>query len=321
MNPSHTLRRLFEYSRPYRGRLGWAVVAMLFYAAGSAGIAALIQPILDNVLPHRERLALVAWGIIGLNLLKGIGSYGSSYLMTDVGQRVVMDLRNALYRHILGQSAGFFAQRTTGQLMSRINNDVSQVQQAVSETFADLARETLALFGFAALLFYYDAWLAIFCIISAPLIVYPLIRLGQRVRRTTRRSQEALEQLSHISAEGLTGHRIVKAFGNEAREAERFNRAGYHLFRTNMKVTAALSTPAAADGTARRHRHGGRALVRQPRDFPRRTDHRTADVVRRDAVPDVRSGEKIEPRQRQPAAGHGGVRAYFRNARYAHRGR
>ena len=242
MNPSHTLRRLFEYSRPYRGRLGWAVVAMLFYAAGSAGIAALIQPILDNVLPHRERLALVAWGIVALNLLKGIGSYGSSYLMTDVGQRVVMDLRNALYRHILGQSAGFFAQRTTGQLMSRINNDVSQVQQAVSETFADLARETLALFGFAALLFYYDAWLAIFCIISAPLIVYPLIRLGQRVRRTTRRSQEALEQLSHISAEGLTGHRIVKAFGNEAREAERFNRAGYHLFRTNMKVTAALST-------------------------------------------------------------------------------
>ena len=105
---------------------------MLFYAAGSAGIAALIQPILDNVLPHRERLALVAWGIVGLNLLKGIGSYGSSYLMTDVGQRVVMDLRNALYRHILGQSAGFFAQRTTGQLMSRINNDVSQVQQAVS---------------------------------------------------------------------------------------------------------------------------------------------------------------------------------------------
>jgi subfamily B ATP-binding cassette protein MsbA len=236
------LRRLFAYARPYRGRLAWAIVAMVIYAVGSAGVAALIRTTIDDVLPYGSNLAVVAWSVIGLTLLKGIGSYGSSYLMTDVGQRVVMDLRNALYRHILGQSAGFFAQHSTGQLTSRIGNDVGQVQQAVSETFGDLARESLALVGFAALLFWYDAWLAVFCIISAPLVVYPLVRLGQRVRRTTRRSQEALEQLSHISTEGLTGHRIVKAFGNEAKEAERFNRAGYRLFRTNMKVTAALAS-------------------------------------------------------------------------------
>ena len=198
------LRRLFAYSRPYRGRLVWALVAMLLYAIGSAGVAALIRTTIDDVLPHGTNLGLVAWAVIGLTLLKGIGSYGSSYLITDVGQRVVMDLRNALYRHLLGQSAGFFAQHTTGHLSSRINNDVGQVQQAVSETFGDLARESLALIGFAALLFWYDAWLAVFCIVSAPLIVYPLIRLGQRVRRTTRRSQEALAQLSHISTEGLT---------------------------------------------------------------------------------------------------------------------
>src|SRR5262249_7258244 len=144
-------------------------------------------------------------------LVKGVGSYGSSYLMADVGQRVVMDLRNTLFRHMLGQSAGFFAQRTTGQLMSRINNDVGQVQQAVSETAADLARETLALVGYAALLFYYDTRLAIVCLTGAPLVVYPLIRLGQRVRKTTRRSQEALEHMSHLTAEAFTGHRIVKA--------------------------------------------------------------------------------------------------------------
>src|SRR5437867_6847186 len=162
--------------------------------------------------------------------------------MADVGQRVVMDVRNALFRHMLGQSAGFFAQRTTGQLMSRINNDVGQVQQAVSETAADLARETLALVGYAVLLLYYDARLAIVCLTGAPLIVYPLIRLGQRVRRTTRRSQEALEHLSHLSAETFTGHRIVKAFGTEKHEGDRFARAGYHLFRTNMKVTASMAS-------------------------------------------------------------------------------
>jgi ATP-binding cassette, subfamily B, bacterial MsbA len=238
----HTLRRLFGYARPYRGRLAWAVVGMLVYAAGSAGLAWLIQWIFDDVLRNQQHLALIGWTIVGLYLVKGVGSYVSSYLMASVGQRVVMDLRNALYRHILGQSASFFAQRTTGQLMSRINNDVGQVQQAVSETAGDLTRESFALLGYGALLFYYDAWLAVFCFISAPLIVYPLVRLGQRVRRTTHRSQEALEQLSHVSAEAFTGHRIVKAFGSEGKEAEKFAHAGKHLYRTNMKVMAALSS-------------------------------------------------------------------------------
>ncbi len=242
MSLASPLSRLFRYALPYRKRLGWATVGMVVYAIGSAGLAALIKPIFDNVLPNREQLMLVASAIVALNVMKGLGSYASSYLMAWVGQRVVADVRNDLYRHILGQSAGFFAQHTTGQLMSRINNDVGQVQQAVSETAGDLARETMALVGFAALLFYYDAWLAIFCIISAPLIVYPLVRLGQRVRRTTHLSQEALERLSHVSAEALTGHRIVKAFGTEAKETEKFAKAGDRLFRTNMKVTAALSS-------------------------------------------------------------------------------
>jgi len=215
---------------------------MLMYAAGSAGLAALIQPIFDSVLPNQQELALVAWLIVATYVLKGAGSYVSSYLMADVGQRVVLDLRNALYRHVLGQSAGFFATRTTGQLMSRINDDVTQIQQVVSETAGDLARESLAIVGFSALLFYYDARLAVFCLISAPLIVYPLVRLGQRVRRTTRRSHEARERLSHISAETLAGHRIVKAFGTEQKETAKFSEAGAHLFRTNMKVTATLST-------------------------------------------------------------------------------
>src|SRR5262245_3187094 len=205
---------------------------MLFYAAASAGLAALITPIFDDVLRYQAHLALIAWAIVGLYLLKGMGSYASSYLMADVGQRVVMDLRNALFRHMLGQSAGFFAQRTTGQLMSRITNDVGQVQQAVSETVADLARESLALVGYAALMFYLDARLAIVCMTGAPLIVYPLIRLRQRVRRTTRRSQEALEQLSHISAEAFTGHRIVKAFATEGHEAAKFSRASHQLYKT-----------------------------------------------------------------------------------------
>ena len=241
-NERTTLRRLFAYAKAYRGRMSWAVVGMVVYAIGSAGLAYLIRPIFDSVLPKQQDVARVAWAIVIVYLLKGLGSYASSYLMADVGQRVVTDLRNALYRHILNQSASFFAHGATGRLLSRINNDVGQVQQAVSETAGDLARETMALVGYSALLFYYDARLTIVCLTGAPLIVYPLIRLGQRVRRTTRRSQEALEQLSHLSTEAFTGHRIVKAFATEGHEAEKFNRAGYQLFRTNMKVTAALSS-------------------------------------------------------------------------------
>jgi subfamily B ATP-binding cassette protein MsbA len=238
----HPLKRLLGYARPYRWRVVLAVVAMIVYAVGNWGTVALLRPIIDKKLRFGTGLALMAWQIVGVYAIKGIGSYVSSYLMTGVGQRVVMDIRNALYRHILGQSAGFFAQRSHGQLMSRLGNDVAQVQQAVSETIGDLARESLTAVVLAGYLLYLDARLTISCLVVAPLIVYPLVRLGWRVRRTTRRSQEALEHLTHLSAEAFTGHRIVKAFGTEAHEADKFSRAGYHLFRTNMKVTAALSS-------------------------------------------------------------------------------
>jgi ATP-binding cassette, subfamily B, bacterial MsbA len=235
------LFRLLEYSRPYRGRLTAAVGAMVLYGAASAGVAALIQPVFDQVLPTRENLVPIAAAILVVYFLKGVGAYLSGYLMTDVGQRVVSDLRTLLFRHILGQSVAFFSLQTTGRLLSRITNDVAQVQRAVSETIGDLARESLSLVGFTALMFYYDARLALVCLTGAPLVVYPLVRLGQRVRRTARRSQEALEQMSHVSAEAIAGHRIVKAFGAEAREVSKFERASQHFYRTSMKVTGALS--------------------------------------------------------------------------------
>ena len=125
--------------------------------------------------------------------------------------------------------------------MSRITSDVQQVQQAVSETVGDLLREGLALIGYAFLLFYWDAGLALVCVTGAPVVVYPLVRLGQRVRRSTRRSQEETEHLSHIAAEAFTGHRIVKAFGAEQHEGRRFQRASEMLYRTNLKITSTVA--------------------------------------------------------------------------------
>ena len=235
------LYRLLAYARPHRARLAGALVAMVIYATASAKLATLVKPIFDSVLPARERLVSTIVAILVVYAAKGIGSYLSQYLMTDVGQRVVRDLRNRMFRHMLGQSAAFFSAQTTGRLMSRLTNDVGQVQRVVSDTIGDLARESLTLVAYLAVLIYYDARLTVVCLTSAPLIVYPLVRLGQRVRRTTRRTQEAQEQMAHVSAEALTGHRIVKAFGAEAREAQKFDKSSERFYRTSMRVTSVLS--------------------------------------------------------------------------------
>jgi subfamily B ATP-binding cassette protein MsbA len=238
VNPLH---RLFGYARPYRGRFAAAFAAMLVYAAATAAVAALIQPVIDQVLPTGAGLSRWCAALLIVYVVKGLGAYASSFLMTDIGQRVVRDLRDQLFRHILDQSATFFSRHTSGQLMSRITNDVNQVQQAVSETVGDLLREGLSLVGLAIYLFYQDARLALVAVTGAPLVVYPLVRFGKRIRSTTRRSQEQLEELSHVTAEAFTGHRIVKAFGAEAHEESRFKRASQRLYRTNLKVTSALA--------------------------------------------------------------------------------
>src|ERR1051326_5895616 len=172
------LRRLWGYSRPYRGVLCIALLAMIVYAAASTLVALLVAPIISKVLPGQE-LGFRFWAALILiaYLAKGIASYFSAYLMTDVGQRVVRDIRDKLFRHILDQSAAFFARRTSGQLMSRIMNDVSQVQQAVSETIGDLIREGLSAVGYAGAMFYYDWRLALVSMVGAPIVIYPLVRL------------------------------------------------------------------------------------------------------------------------------------------------
>ena len=233
--------RLLRYATPHRAVIAGAALAMVVYGAASAALAYLIKPIIDDVLTSRNELVWVTASILVIYLLKGLGSYFSSYLMEGLGHRVVMVVRNQLFSHLLDQSAAFFSRRTTGQLLSRINNDVSLVQRAVSETIGDLARESLVLVGCTALLFYYDARLALICMTGAPLVVYPLVRFGKKVRTVTRWSQEANEHMSHVAAEAFTGHRIVKAFGAERREAAKFDRASYSLFKTNLKVTRVLA--------------------------------------------------------------------------------
>ena len=238
MNP---LLRLLSGAKKYRGRLALALVAMAAYGAAQAFLGYQIMPIFDDVLAHQRQVGFTVTAVIVGYFVKGLGAFVSSYLMTDVGQRVVEDLRNRMFRHTLGQSAAFFKSRSSGQLLSRLTNDIGQVQQAASDTLVDLVRESLAVIGSVSLLLYWDARLTLVCLTGAPVILYPLVNLGRRLRATTRLSQQHQERLSHVAVEAYTGHRIVKAFGAEAREASRFAAAGRALYWANMKVTAALS--------------------------------------------------------------------------------
>jgi subfamily B ATP-binding cassette protein MsbA len=236
------LRRLLQQARPYRWRFVLACGAMVGFAATSAGLAYLIKPIFDEVLVQQVNLGPVALAIVVLYLAKGVFSYFSTYLMSYVGQRTVMDLRNRLYRHILGQSVDFFSAKSTGTLMSHITTDVERVQQAVSEAVGDLMMQGFALVGYAVLLYYYDWRLATLCLLGAPLVIYPLIRLGRRLRRTSDTGLQRWRDISEILQETISGSRIVKAFRMEEFESRRFAKATERLFKTNMRITEVVST-------------------------------------------------------------------------------
>ena len=235
------LRRLFQQARPYRGRFLLACGAMVGYAASSAGLTYLIKPVFDEVLIQQVHLRPVALAIIVLYLAKGLSSYFSTYLMSWVGQRTVMDLRNRLYRHTLRQSVDFFSAKSTGTLMSHITTDVEKVQQAVSEAAGDLTMQGFAVVGYAALLFYYDWRLATFCLLGAPMVIYPLVRLGHRLRKTSATGLQRWRDISNILQETISGSRIVKAFRMEEFESKRFAGATERLFRTNMRITEVVS--------------------------------------------------------------------------------
>ena len=214
---------------------------MVGFGATSGGLAYLIKPVFDDVLIQNENLVQVAVLIIVLYLAKGLFSYFSTYLMSWVGQRTVMDLRNVLYQHVIRQSVSFFKSQPTGTLISHITNDVEKIQQAVSGAMGDLLMQSFALLGYGALVFYYDWQLAIFCFVIAPLVVYPLVTLGRKLRRRTDTGLERWRDITNILHETISGSRIVKAFRMEASETKRFVGATDSLFRTNMRITRVIS--------------------------------------------------------------------------------
>jgi ATP-binding cassette, subfamily B, bacterial MsbA len=213
-------------------------VATLIYAAAGSGLAYMIRPIFDDVLrPEGRNAFVVALVIVGLYVLKGIGSFISTTLVASAGQRAITDLRNALYEHILNQSFSFLGRRSTGTLMSHITTDVEKIQGAVAEIAGDLLKEGLMVVGLLVVLYYQDWRLATITLVGLPLAFHPLVWLGRKLRSSNETSLRRWRDISEILQETISGFRVVKAFGMEGFEIDRFRRAAARLFHVNMRIT------------------------------------------------------------------------------------
>jgi subfamily B ATP-binding cassette protein MsbA len=178
-------------------------------------------------------------------VVRALAAFLSGYAFQHVGLGITNDVRDDLYRSILEQSSSFHGRHPSGELVSRVVNDVSMVQAAVSQNLLDLVQQSLTLVVLLGLLLSTDLKLALICLALTPAIVYPVVRFGQGMRRLSLRSQERMAEVTALLAEGIRGHRIVKAFGMEAFEHRRFRGATSRHLRVNLwaQVLSNLSSP------------------------------------------------------------------------------
>ena len=229
--------RLLTYARPHRGLIFGGWLATLVYGLSNAALVYQIKPIFDDVLIAKDRFGEVGIAIVTLYVLKGLGAYFSTTLLSEAGQKAVYDLRRAVYGHILDQSFDFFANRTTGGLMSHLTTDVERIQTALGEIAGDLLKEGLTVIGLVILLFYLDWRLAVIALVLMPLALTPLIRLGRRLRSSNESSMRRWKDIANILQETFTGFRVVKAFGMEAFEKARFEKALERLQGVTLRMT------------------------------------------------------------------------------------
>lgn len=169
-------------------------------------------------------------------VVRAITSFFSEYSFQKVGLSTVRDLRNALYESIIRQSNRFFSRKSTGELMSRIVSDVEQIQAAVSIRMGDLVQESLTLLVIGVVILLMNAELALFTFVIAPIIAYPVVQFGRRLRRATRKSQERMAGIATILEETIKGVRIVKAFAMEMFEIRRFREATARHLSINLQA-------------------------------------------------------------------------------------
>jgi len=261
---SAELSRLFSYLRPHRRRLGVAIFLMFLVGLSEGLTALMIIPAMDKVLdpsmsdsklslvriPFTDRTLMLnalfpasihhVWAVFSISLLilfvvKGVSEFFSISSIQFVGLSAVTTLRNSVYAQLIRQPVGFFENNPTGRLMSTVISDVERIKGALAEWFADFFRHTFSLFGCAVVLFLIDWRLTLISLVVLPLVIVPVGKLGRRIRHSVQESQSRLADLSQILQETVTGNRVVKAFGMESFEIEKFRETARRLLRENMR--------------------------------------------------------------------------------------
>lgn len=239
--------RLLSFVRPYWKRFALAIVGMVLLAATEPLFPALMKPLLDEGFAGgpRDDLWLAPLAIVGIFVLRGILSFSGGYLMAWVANRVVMDLRVAMFDRALRLPTRYYDNQSTGVLMSRITYDVSNVTAAATAALTVLVRDSLAVVGLLAWLFYLNWQLTLVALAVGPIIALVVRGFSGRLRRASRQSQIAMGNMSRILEEAIGGQKIVKIFGGQRYEADRFLQTNQVLRGQSMRqaVAAAAIVP------------------------------------------------------------------------------
>ncbi|MCM0757990.1 ABC transporter ATP-binding protein/permease [Sporomusa sphaeroides DSM 2875] len=234
--------RLLQYIRPYLPRFIMAIVCILVASGTNLVLPWIIQNVIDDVLTAKDmyKLNIIAGGIVAVYLLRGFFFFGQNYLMSYIGQRVVIDIREGLYRHFQRLSLSYFEKRQTGSIMSYVTNDVAALQNALVESVIELVTESAILIGSMAAMFYIHWKLALLTLITMPLVAQAINIFGKHLRTASRITQERAADITSVLQETISAVRVIKSFVREEYEIGRFNRENYSNFRAQMK-TAQLS--------------------------------------------------------------------------------
>ncbi len=233
---------------PYWRRIALAMLCMAVVAGCGTACLYLIKPAFDDLIVNKNKkmLDLLCTAVLVIFAVKGVSLCGNAYLMSYVSQRIITKLREDVYNHIQCLPVPYLDKIKTGNLMSRILNDVGAVQYTLSESVTGVIKESFSVIGCVGIMFYMDWRLAIGAMLIVPVAFLPVFKVGKILRKTSAKVQQIMADLSVIMHETIGGNRIVKAFGMEAHEKNRFHQENERLLNYTMKAVLVRSVNSAA---------------------------------------------------------------------------
>lgn len=236
-------KRLVVFVKPYRWRMVFAVFCMIVAAAAYLVVPWLIKNVVDEVLQAKAMwmLNLIVGAILIVFLLRGFATYGQTYNMSYIGQRVIIDIREALFKHLQRMSLSYFDRRKTGVIMSNLTNDVGALQSAIVENLVSMVTESVTLIGSFVSMLLIDWKLTLVTLITVPMVLGIINIFGKRLRLAGHDVQGRTADITSLLQETLSGIRVVKSFAHEDHEIKRFTTENENNFRAVMRATKLTS--------------------------------------------------------------------------------